>query len=402
MEELATTLRNLRRRYGAVALFSAATVLLIVLGSWWFVFIHGAISNEHRMMQQALGQMAEVQALRLRDAGDALHEGLLPDDARFEVVRVSPVLSPFAHRIDPHPLYRYPAPETLAVQPTEATLRTLSLKYESRRGMWMGEGLLLVTLLIAVVGMLYRMVAAERAFRKEMQEFLGRVTHEMKTPLAGIKAVLQTLQLGRMPEAQARELTAMALREAEREEHLIQNLLLGQRMRMSDQRLAKEETDLRALLERFVKHRSDTMVPDGASLTLECPQSLMFLGDPTAVWTILENLGDNAVKYGGRKLCVQARLEPTRAVVEFADDGIGFESERAEHLFDAFASSGGHAVSKHGTGLGLSISRTLAERMGGTLRARSAGKGQGATFVLSLPLPPRRETAARRTQASES
>lgn len=402
MEQWATSLRNLRRRYGAVALFSGTTVLLIVLGGWWFVFIHKAIGNEHKMMQEALGQLAEVHALRLRDQGDAVREGLLPEDPRFEVVRVTPVLSPFAHRIDPHPLYRYPAPHTLAVQPTETTLRTLSLKYASRRGMWMGEGLLLVTLLLAVVGMLYRMVAAERAFRKEMQEFLGRVTHEMKTPLAGIKAVLQTLQLGRMPEAQARELTVMALREAEREEHLIQNLLLGQRMRMSDQRLAKEATDLRALLERFVKHRSDTMVPDGASLTLDCPESLMFLGDPTAVWTILENLGDNAVKYGGRKLHIQASVEPARAVVEFADDGIGFEPERAEHLFDAFASSGGHAVSKHGTGLGLSISRTLAERMGGSLRARSPGKGLGAAFLLSLPLPPRTETAARRTQVSVS
>lgn len=402
MEQLATTLRNFRRHYGAVALFSAATVLLIVLGSWWFVFIHKAIGDEHRMMQQSLGQMAEVQALRLRDQGVAVHEGLLPDDARFEVVRVTPVLSPFAHRIEPHPLYRYPSPYPLAVQPTDVTLRALSLKYESRRGMWMGEGLLLVTLLIAVVGMLYRMVAAERAFRKEMQEFLGRVTHEMKTPLAGIKAVLQTLQLGRMPEAQARELTAMALREAEREEHLIQNLLLGQRMRMSDQRLARESTDLRALLERFVKHRSDTMAPDGASLSLECPETLMFLGDPTAVWTILENLGDNAVKYGGRKLRVSARKEPTRAVVEFSDDGIGFEPERAEHLFDAFVSSGGHSVSKHGTGLGLSISRTLAERMGGNLRARSSGKGQGATFLLSLPLPAPTGTAASRTKAGVS
>jgi len=311
-----------RHRHGAVALFSAAVVLLVALGVWWFVFLYQAIDTEH--------------ALQLR---------LVALDARLG---------------DP---------------------AALQVQYDRKRGMVLGEGGLLLSLLLAVVAMLYRLVRSERRFRTEMQDFLSRVTHEMKTPLAGIKAVLQTIQSGRMPPEQLAEVVALALREAEREEHLIQNLLLAQRMRMPDQSLARDQVDLGELLERFAQHRR-AMAGESAQYALAVGKDLLIRGDAAAVWTILENLADNAVKYGGRQLRIAAERDGSQVRVQVADNGQGFDQAGSEALFLPFRRG---TVAGHGTGLGLHLSRTLAERMGGKLAAESAGPGRGAMFTLRLP-----------------
>lgn len=377
--------RSLRLQYGAVVLFGATAVLLIALGTWWTVFIHGTVDGQHRMVLQALQTGARVHALELAGETRSLGEGPLPGDPNYELIRVHGVPALPAALIGPLPVDARQGVR-FAVRPRPALLQDIEIRHDRRQLMMNGEGTLLFSLLLAVLAMLFRLVRSERRFRSEMQEFLGRVTHEMKTPLAGIKAVLQTLEAGRMPPDQARELVHMALQQTEREEHLIQNLLLAQRLRLPEQTLAHENVDLYALLDRFVDHRQETIVGHGAELVLECPDGLRLDGDPTAVWTILENLADNALKYGGKRLRIKAHRESARVVLRFSDDGIGFDPHRAEQLFESYVRGFGRGSKAHGTGLGLHLARGLAERMSGTLRAHSDGEGRGATFILKLPI----------------
>jgi two-component system phosphate regulon sensor histidine kinase PhoR len=375
-----------RDRLSPVWLFAAAAFLLAALGAWWLVYISQSIHAQRDMMATILEREAEVHALRLH--ASTARPGPLPDDPHLEVVQMPARVSRMAHRVGDGFAVTDVAqlPGVLVVQPTVAAEQSANERYARKHKMLMGEGSLLISLLLTVGAMLFRLVRIESRFRREMQDFLGRVTHEMKTPLAGIKAVLQTIHAGRMPPDQLKELTSMALREAEREEHLIQNLLLAQRMRMPDQRLAHDRVDMAALLTRFVQRRQVTAPPGGVQG--EVAPDLVTIGDSTAIWTILENLADNAQKYGAQHISLAGRDDAGTITVEMTDDGIGFVPELAEKLFQPFVRTQGATSQASGTGLGLSLSRALAERMGGKLTAKSDGEGEGATFVLRLPRAP--------------
>jgi signal transduction histidine kinase len=115
--------------------------------------------------------------------------------------------------------------------------------------------------------------------------------------------------------------------------------------------------------------------PAGAVPTRAAP-------DPFRV--ILENLLDNARKYGGdRPVRLRARVEGDRVALEVVDGGVGFRDTDADAIFEPYQ-RGSNMEGRHGTGLGLYIARTLARSLEGDLRAASLGEGRGATFTLWL------------------
>ena len=109
-------------------------------------------------------------------------------------------------------------------------------------------------------------------------------------------------------------------------------------------------------------------------------------GDPAALRSIIDNLLDNAVKYGGRAIEVVTIVDGEDGVLRVIDDGMGFDPQVAEALFAPFHRTKDAAGGQQGTGLGLHISRTLARRMRGEVTAASSGPGQGARFEVRLPL----------------
>ncbi len=329
---------RLRAFFGnpATLLFATAVVLLILLSSWWYVFLGRAVDNEFQLLR----------------SNTLLEARLLGQDVDSQQVI--------------------------------AKLEALDERRQRREFMIFGEGLLLSGLLLAVVGMLYRLVRSERRFREEMAFFMRRVTHEMKTPIAGIKAVLQTIQMGRVPAEQLPALAGRALHEAEREEHLIQNLLLSQRLRQPGAVLSSEEIDLGGLVRELI--RSRIAMHSAVDWHVDGPERALASGDPGAVRTVLDNLLDNAAKYGGGEVRIELAAHGDEIALTVADIGLGFPPDKAEALFAAFArNNDSRAVARNGTGLGLSIARALADKMSGSLVASSDGPGQGARFKLTLP-----------------
>jgi signal transduction histidine kinase len=376
-------------RNSATVLFATAVVLLIALSSWWFVFLQRAVSAEFVLQAENIDLHSQVLAGRLAPY-DGLKPGQLADDPRFVLCSANQI--PVADGQQPPVAVHRQAGLLVARHLrddlwlcTDEGLRDRMLKRRTRRS-WMlfGEGLLLSGLLFAVVVMLYRLFRSERLFREEMEIFLRRITHEMKTPIAGIKAVLQTIQMGRVPPDQLNDLAGRALVEAEREEHLIQNLLVAQRLRQTGAELRVDRLNVGELVERLVAGRQAASAR--AQWSVQRDGEVVASADPVAVRTIIDNLLDNAAKYGEGDVKVTARSAGNEVVVEVQDDGIGFSADEAGQLFEPFVrSKDSNATSHTGTGLGLSISLQLAAAMRGGIEAHSAGEGQGARFSLTLP-----------------
>jgi len=351
------------------ALFALALVMLALMAGWWFWFMAHAVREQDRLWRASLDLEARLIAASLADP--ALAPGPLALDTRFEVVATRAGAAPIS--------------SALSLVPSPALLNQHEREVARRRLMVHGEGSLLLLLVGACVGMLYRLVLAEHRYRRDVDLFLSRVTHEMKTPLAGIKALLQTLRDGRAPPERVREICELGLRQAEREEHLIENLLVAHRLSTRQARLDPQDIDLQPALGEFVAHRTASMGASAESHVVTCPQGLVARAHPGALQTILENLADNAFKYGATRLSLRAEAGATRVTLVLEDDGEGFDPALAEKLFERFHRDDAARSGRHGTGLGLSIARTLAREMGGDLVAASDGPGRGARFTLTLP-----------------
>jgi len=235
---------------------------------------------------------------------------------------------------------------------------------------------------------------AEQA-SKAKSDFLAMMSHELRTPMNGVLGMLQLLETTEMSQEQA-EYTALATESTEHLLKVINDILDFSRIERDALELECIAFNLLELLQSSAQVFLHSAQQRGLQLHLETPPGLEQIevrGDPTRIRQILVNLLGNALKFTEEgSIHVQVRWQPLDEQVlwltcSVQDSGIGISPERLEHMFDAFQQADTSISRRYGgTGLGLPIARTLAERMGGTLTARSEA-GQGSTFTLEIPLP---------------
>ncbi|WP_404869517.1 ATP-binding protein [Kitasatospora griseola] len=213
---------------------------------------------------------------------------------------------------------------------------------------------------------------------------LAAVSHDLRTPLAGIKAAVTSLRAEDVewdPEDEA-ELLAGIESGADRLDHLINNLLDMSRLQTGTVTPLLQPTDLDEVVPFALGG-----VPPG-SVRLDVAESLpMVRADTGLLERVLANLVENAVKYGppGSPVLVKADLLPRDGRVELrvVDRGPGVPEEARERIFAPFQRYG-DAPRGTGVGLGLAVARGFAEAMGGAVTAEDT-PGGGLTMVVSLP-----------------
>ncbi|WP_237886393.1 ATP-binding protein [Pseudomonas sp. PGPR40] len=234
---------------------------------------------------------------------------------------------------------------------------------------------------------------AEKA-NNAKSEFLAMMSHELRTPMNGVLGMLQLLETTEMTEEQI-EYAALASESTEHLLKVINDILDFSRIERSELELEHIAFNLADLIGSCAQSFQHSAVQRGLDMQLRIPEDMRTLqvqGDPTRIRQILVNLVGNALKFTERG---RVTIEPQWQSLDHEllwftctvrDSGIGIPAESLELMFNAFQQADSSISRRYGgTGLGLPIARTLAERMGGTLRAQSE-EGVGSVFTLEIPL----------------
>jgi PAS domain S-box-containing protein len=248
--------------------------------------------------------------------------------------------------------------------------------------------------------------ALRRADRMKA-EFISTLSHELRTPLNAITGWLQLFGDGATKEEMAEGLEVIR-RNVRTQAQLIDDLLDMSRIESGKLTLDIQRVDLPTLIAAAM----DSVRPaaEGKGVRLTSAFSSIdgtIMGDKTRLQQIVWNLLTNAVKFssrGGRVHVTTQRLN-SHIAITVVDSGVGIPPEHIERIFERFIQADSSTTRKHGgLGLGLAIAKHLAEMHGGTIEAKSAGLGHGATFVVKLPLVPvhsREDDGHRESQRSE-
>lgn len=248
-----------------------------------------------------------------------------------------------------------------------------------------------VAFALVLVGLIIWLVLSikEINLNHRQANFVGAVTHELKTPIAALQLSLETVQMREMDEARRAEFYDTMAAELHRLDHLINQLLEVGRLDAIGEDSATERIDLRAAAmdlaqEAAERHRRSV----DESVRVVGP-SVHIMAQPMVLRLILSNLMDNAFKYGGDTPEVHLKTERSsgRARLRVSSNGVRIPHEDRKKIFRVFYRRGSELERRQtGTGLGLFIVATLTRRMDGrvVVRDRSDGK-PGNEFVLELP-----------------
>lgn len=225
----------------------------------------------------------------------------------------------------------------------------------------------------------------ENARRKD--EFIAMLGHELRNPLAAIRNCSEAL-------TRAGELDANALetivRQARHMGRIVDELLDITRISRGKLNLKRTVFDVRQLLESVLQDREHELKLSDRRVSIEiCDATLWVHADRTRLTQVVDNLVANALKFTSPDgtITVIVECKDNNAVIRIRDDGIGFEPDVGERLFDAFEQAPQDAArSSGGLGLGLAVSKGLIELHGGNIEAKSDGPGRGAEFAIRLPL----------------
>jgi PAS domain S-box-containing protein len=233
-------------------------------------------------------------------------------------------------------------------------------------------------------------MAAQRAARIK-DEFLATLSHELRTPLNSILGWTHVLRIQGTPKPEDFQRGMEVIeRNTRAQAQLIEDLLDLSRIMSGRIRLDVQQLAIAEVVQGAIESVEPTAQTKGVRLeSILDPRGGTVSGDPGRLQQIFWNLLSNAIKFTPKGGKVQALLQRIDSHIEFSvsDTGIGIPASFLPYVFDRFSQKDTSTTRSHGgLGLGLAISKQLVELHGGSLRAKSPGEGQGATFIVHLPL----------------
>jgi signal transduction histidine kinase len=259
-----------------------------------------------------------------------------------------------------------------------------------QRRIYIATGVLTTLLVLAIAGTAAMAVSRQITLQELKSTSVAIVAHELRTPLASMRMLVDTLREGRFRNAQQlREYLDLIAGENDRLRRIAENFLTFSRLDRGTQALELEPVAPHTVAAQAVAPFSGRLAAPGCTFTMEVPETLPEIrADREALAQVFANLIDNALKYTGdeKRIALRARAEGRALTFTVEDNGIGIAPDQRGEIFEPF-----HQVdqrlsrTREGAGLGLAIVRRIVQAHGGEITV--AGEPEkGSVFTVKIPL----------------
>jgi two-component system phosphate regulon sensor histidine kinase PhoR len=257
--------------------------------------------------------------------------------------------------------------------------------HERKANMILGEGLVFGFMLIIGLYLIQRLFNKEMEGIKSQKNFLLSITHELKSPIASVNLITETLQKRELDKSTQNTLFSNILSESRRLEKLINNLLFSTKLQ-SAYAYNFEDSDVSAIINDFI-NKFLTLFP-GIGILKKVDPGIMAKIDREAFESLISNLLENAVKYGGENEEIEVALKEFNGGITLTvkDKGPGIPKENRKKVFEQFYRQGNEETRKtKGTGLGLYIVKKIVEAHKGNIEILD-NIPHGSIFSVFLPV----------------
>ncbi len=261
----------------------------------------------------------------------------------------------------------------------------LKREYTIQEWMIVGEAIFLIISLGIGFWLINRGYNKEVRAGEQRRNFLLSITHELKSPIASIRLVLETLLKRQLSAAQFNQLSQSALKETERLNTLVNNLLLSAKLDFAYE-LHRTEIDMNQLLRELIA-QFRTKYPDSTFTYQSNDSEIFFLGDHMGITSVIVNLLENAVKYSANhaEVTVVCNQYEKDLQILVKDQGVGISEKEKKRVFEKFYRVGNEdtRITK-GTGLGLFIVNQIVKAHNGKVEVFD-NQLKGTQFIITLP-----------------
>jgi len=236
--------------------------------------------------------------------------------------------------------------------------------------------------------LLFQDLTELRSLQTMRRELVGNISHELRTPIAGIKAMVETLRDSAIDDKQAAtDFLSRIDSEVDRLVQMVAELTELSRIETGRTEFRMAPLNLNSLVEEVIAQLNLLAERQQVTITTDLATNVPTIrADNDRIRQTLVNLVHNAIKFNhpGGKVTVSTKAERESVTLSVSDTGIGISKEDLPHVFERFYKAD-KARSKGGSGLGLAIAKHTVQAHGGSIQAQSE-EGKGSTFSFSLPL----------------
>ena len=238
--------------------------------------------------------------------------------------------------------------------------------------------------------LLFQDLTEMRNLQTMRRELVGNISHDLRTPLAGIRVMVETLRDGAIDDKEAAtDFLARIENEVDRLTQMVLELTELSRIEAGTAELNKSSVNLNELVNEAITQLKPLAIKQNVTLTPALSDSLPAVNiDTERISRTISNIIHNAIKFNrnGGRVTVTTTLDNKTITVKVIDNGIGIPKEDLPHVFERFYKAD-KSRNNTGSGLGLAIAKHTIEAHGGTIWAQSE-EGKGSTFGFTIPLNP--------------